>query len=433
MYFDAKMKKYKEKLLNADDIKKKEIYLKKLKYYGGAQEESRDLIEQKKPKEMVVFNAAEEPKLQKPTVSDGEYRLNVNQVPIKAIGYGTLHRNMLLSRMEFERRGPREDDIVIKIEYCGVCHSDWHVILDEWQNSKYPVLVGHEITGTVVKIGSKVSSFKIGDKVALGPNYNSCKHCSQCNSGFEQYCENDVTETYNMPDRKPRELKPTGPITYGGYSNVIVVNQGYVLKIPKDAPMDKMAPVLCAGATMYTPLKYLNIGSSHVVGIAGIGGLGHIGIKLAKGKGAIVVALTRTPWKVEDSKRLGADQAILTTNQDSLKPFEGKFDLIIDTIPFNHDLNPYLNLIKPNGTLWIVGSFFSMVADFNIINRKGKIIRGSSTAGIQYTQETIDFCANNKIYPEIETINIENVEKTHRSLLLSEVKYRYVIDMESLN
>lgn len=373
--------------------------------------------------------------LQKPKpVNSTGYQLNIDgSKPIKAIGYGTDHRDHPLQLMDFDRRVPLDDDVVIKIIYCGVCHSDWHVILNEWKNTKYPCIVGHEITGIVIKAGAK-TNFKVNDRVAVGPNYNSCRKCNQCKIGFEQYCLNDVTEVYNMPDRKDKEeLKPTGPITYGGYSNVIVVNQNYVLRVADNAELDYVAPLLCAGSTMYTPLKYLQIGKGHRVGIAGIGGLGHLGVKLAKAMGAEVIALTKTPEKIQASLDLGADRAILVTDNDVLKPYEATFDLIIDTIPFNHDMMPYINLVKPNSTLWIVGSFFTMATDFDLVNRKGRIIRGSSTAGIADTQELLDLCAANNIYPNIEVINIQDINKTHEQLLLSRCRFRYVIDIDTIN
>lgn len=374
------------------------------------------------------------PDLQKPEVlKSADYQLDINSDhAIKAIGYGTLRHDYPLMLMEFERRVPEDDDVVIEILYCGVCHTDWHVIRNEWKNSKYPIIVGHEIVGTVVKIGSNVSRFQIGDSVALGPNYNSCRQCSQCNTGFEQYCLNDVTETYNMPDRKLGEIKPTGPVTQGGYSNIIVANQYYLLKIPNSAPLDRVAPLACAGATVYTPLKYSGVQPGNRIGIAGCGGLGHFGIKLAKALGFEVIALTRTKEKLNDLKRLGADQALYVPDADSLQAYEMTFDLIIDTIPFNHDLMPYLNLIKPHGTLWIVGSFFTMATDFDITNRKGRIIRGSSTAGISDTQELVDLCINNDIYPEIQVIKIKDINATHEKLVTSQVRYRYVIDMSTI-
>lgn len=400
---------YRNKLNNATDPDKKKLYQKKIDYYQS--------LELKKPTSYSLQN----------------YVLKLDDpIAIPALGYGTKHRDLPLELMDFERRVPKEDDVVIQIQYCGVCHSDWHVILDEWRNTKYPTIVGHEITGIIVKIGALVKKFKTGDLAALGPNYNSCRNCSQCKSGFEQYCLNDVTETYNMPDRFIGERKPTGPVTYGGYSNIIVVNENYVIKLNPDAKLDLIAPLLCAGSTMYTPLKYLNIKKGDKVGIAGIGGLGHLGIKLSKLFGAYVVAITHTSEKLDSSIKLGADAALLVTDMDSLKPHNMSFDLIIDTIPFNHDLYPYINLMKPNRTLWIVGSMFDMVTQFNYVNRHGVIIRGSSTAGIADTQELVDLCVKNNVYPDIEVIKIQEINKTHQNLLLNKVRYRYVINISSI-
>lgn len=419
MSLDLKVKKYKAKKNLTVDIDKINLYQSKIDYYT----------------QMNNQNGGFDGKLKLPSpfkLNNG-YVLNPNNNPINAIGYGTNHRDNPLVLMNFDRRRPRNDDVVIQILYCGICHSDWHVILDEWKNTKYPTIVGHEITGLVMKVGSAVKKFKVNDKVAVGPNYNSCRKCAQCKSGHEQYCINDVTETYNMPDRIGNELKPTGPITYGGYSNVIVVSEHFVFKLPDNMPLDVAAPLLCAGVTMYTPLKELNVKPGMKIGIAGIGGLGHIGIKIAKAFRSTVVALTRTPDKVKDAIRLGADISLLVSDMDSLKPHEGTCDLIIDTIPFDHDMSPYLNLLKNNGgVLWIVGSFFTMATDFNIVNRKGKIIRGSSTAGVPDTQEFIDFCAKYQIYPQIVLIDIKDINGTHKSIVTNEIRYRYVIAMETI-
>ena len=415
---DQKLLKYNTKLANTRDQNKIDLYNKKINYYKS-----------------MCINVNEEG-LQKPRpFSLNDYRLDVNDPQsIKAIGFGTQRRDFPVELMDFERRAPRNEDVVIEIFFCGICHTDWHVLLNEWKNTKYPMICGHEITGKVAKIGNSVTKFRVGDNVALGPNYNSCRTCKQCQMHHEQYCLNDVTETYNMPDYKPGELKPTGPITYGGYSNVIVAPEHFLIKLPDNAPLDRVAPLLCAGITMYTPLKYCDIKSGDRVGIAGIGGLGHLGIKLAKSFGAEVFALTQTPDKLDDAINLGADHAILVKDNDALRAVEASFDLVIDTIPFNHDLFPYLNLIKPNKTLWIVGSFFTMAVDFELVNRKGRIIRGSSTGNISDTQECVDYCIQNNIYPNIIKIqaNADEINATHRKLLLSEVKYRYVIDLKTI-
>jgi uncharacterized zinc-type alcohol dehydrogenase-like protein len=333
--------------------------------------------------------------------------------------------------MDFERRKPREDDIVVQILYCGVCHSDWHTILNEWKNTKYPLIPGHEVSGKVIKIGSKVTKFVVGDHVAMGPNYNSCLQCPQCTKGFVEYCDNDLTEIYNSPDRRPGELKPTGAITYGGYSNVIIIREQFAFKIPNNIPLDRVAPLLCAGVTMYFPLKYFGVKPGDKVAIAGIGGLGHMGIKLAKAMGAHVTALTRTVEKLSDSKRLGADDAFLIYD-DKLKPYLNTFDLVIDTIPFAHDSSPYLDLIKTMGTYWNIGCFYTQAIDMDKVNRKAKIIRGSIMAGIPDTAELIEFCINNNIYPETQIIDIKDINKTHEMLKTSKVRYRYVIDMTSI-
>ncbi|XWV26645.1 alcohol dehydrogenase [Tupanvirus soda lake] len=441
MYSD-KIQKYQKKmeLVDNNNIDKKNLYQRKLDYYNGLHEPVCQKDKSKQKNEMTNNNfdynklTDDINLLLKPIIySQEKYELNIDTPDaIKAVGYGTLHKDFPLVKMIFDRRTPKDNDVVIEILYCGVCHSDWHVIKNEWKNSKYPVIVGHEITGQVLKVGKNVTKFKVGDYVAVGPNYNSCRRCCQCDNGFEQYCLNDTTEVYNMPDRRDGELKPTGPITYGGYSNIIVVNEYYVLSLPEGTKLDKIAPVLCAGATMYTPLKYMNIKKGSRVGIAGIGGLGHIGIKLAKALGAEVVAITRTPDKLSDAKRLGSDESLLVTDMDSLKPYHNWFDLIIDTIPFNHDLMPYIDLIAPQGTLWIIGSFFSMATDFNLVNRSGRIIRGSSIAGIADTQEIINLCVENNIYPEIIPIKIQDLNNTHHNIINSKVRYRYVVDMSTI-
>jgi uncharacterized zinc-type alcohol dehydrogenase-like protein len=248
---------------------------------------------------------------------------------IETIGYGVLKDPLISAKSDgskplnkdiietvnFNRRNLRNDDVLIDIEYCGVCHSDWHTMLNEWKHTHYPTITGHEITGIVSDIGSQVIKFKVGDRVAAGPTYNSCRTCPECHEGHEQYCEKGTTEIYNMHDREVYDLdKPTGPITYGGYSNLLVINENYVIKVPDNISLDVASPILCAGVTTYTPFKYNKIGKGHKVGVAGIGGLGHMAIKFAKMLGAEVIALTRTPWKIEDSIRLGADDSVLVTD-----------------------------------------------------------------------------------------------------------------------
>ncbi|CAH6419802.1 Alcohol dehydrogenase [uncultured virus] len=371
--------------------------------------------------------------LKKPSPFQGPVSpVNVNTNPIEAIGYGNLRKEYPLERMLFQRRAPLPEDIIIEILYCGVCHSDWHVNRDEWRNSKFPIITGHEIVGRVVKIGNKVIKFKVGDLAALGPNYDSCKQCDQCAVGFEQYCKNDVTETYNMPERLPGEIKATGQVIQGGYSNVIVVNQRYALNVPPQANLPKLAPVLCAGAIMYTPLKYCGLPSGARIGIAGFGGLGNIGLKLAKAMGYEVIVLTTSPAKLQDAITLGADQALVATDLTVMDAYRLTFDMIICTIPFRHEINMYIDLLKPQGIMWVVGAMLGMTVDFDTVNRKGRIVKGSSTAGIPDTQECINLCVQNNIYPDIQLISISDLNSTHERIVNKEVRYRYVVDMSTI-
>lgn len=351
---------------------------------------------------------------------------------IEAIGYGTDHRSHPLKKMNFTRRTPRSKDVIIKILFCGVCHSDWHTILNEWKNTKYPIIPGHEITGQIIKMGNKVTKFNLGDYVGTNSNHNSCRKCEECKHGRVQYCLNDTVEVYNCPDYVGNEKRPTGPITRGGYSNIIVVDEKYVYTIPTGAPLDKIAPLLCAGATMYTPIKYFGVTKNTRVGIAGCGGVGHMGIKLAKSFGAEVIALTSSPDKLDDLVRLGADEAYLISDTDKLKKYESMFDLIIDTIPFDHDLSPYVMLLKPRHVLWIIGSLFGMTVDFDMVIRKGLSIHTSVLADLRDVQEVINYCVDKNIYPEIEMIDMKDINGTHEKILTSKVRYRFVIDMSTI-
>lgn len=362
----------------------------------------------------------------------GNYTPIIGDAAIRAIGYGTDHRDNPLGLMEFKRRAPRDSDVVIEIKYCGICHSDWHVILDEWKNTRYPVIPGHEITGIVIAIGLAVRKFKVGDSVGLGPAYNSCRRCEQCLSSNVQYCLNDLTETYNFPDRLGDELKPTGPVTHGGYSTVIVADQHYVFSIPQDAPLEKIAPLLCAGLTMWTPLITIGVDSKNKVGIIGIGGLGHIGVKLAKALGATVIAFTHTAEKLQDIRALGADDVVLSSDLKRMKEYEGKLDLIIDTIPFNHDLTMYINLVRPAGVFWNIGSLMVMATDFELLGRMNIAIKGSILGSLQDSQDLINFCVERGIYPEVKLIGASEINDTHRKIVESEVRYRYVIDISTI-
>lgn len=380
--------------------------------------------------------------LMKPKPFNDQLMSDINNKEfIEAVGYGIFDEDEDLQRVKFDRRPVTyPDDVVIDIKYCGVCHSDWHVICNEWKGTKYPMIVGHEVTGIVVKVGPQVKKFKVGDRVAMGPNYNSCLNCQKCKQHYEQYCENGTTEIYNKADRYPDDIKtkskkPHGPITYGGWSNVIVAKEHFVLKVPDSLPLDRTAPLLCAGITMYTPIKNLGIKPGHRLGIAGIGGLGHMGIKIAHKLGIEVIALTNTPWKVDDAKRLGANDAILMKDPEQLKAYKGTFDFIIDTIPFTHDPNPYIKLLKVyNGaTLCVLGALLPMLYDQELIVRTGVNVTGSNIGGLMDSQKFLNLCAEKDILPEIKLIRAEDLMSTHKGLMTSKIKYRYVLDNSSLN
>lgn len=380
------------------------------------------------------FHLSHQPRdeLMKPTPSTArDYSLDVcEDEPTLAIGYGNLRQEYPPELMKFERRISRPNDVTIQIDYCGVCHSDWHVIRNEWKNTKYPIIVGHEIIGHVICVGSQVTKYTVGDCVAVGPNIDSCGQCLSCSKGQEQYCHNDVTEAYNMMERLPGEIKPTGPISQGGFTNIILVKEDFVLRLPQNGIYyPSIAPILCAGITMYTPLKRAKLETLSRVGIAGLGGLGHLGIKLAKSMGYEVVVLTTTKDKIVDGLDLGAHEVIFVHDLTKLDAYKKTFDLIISTIPFNHDINMYLELLKPESLMWVVGSMYSMTVDFEIVNRRGLIVRGSSTGGISDTQECIDYCVQNKIYADIVLIDIHDLHKTHQNITNRSIRYRYVVDM----
>ena len=416
-----KFHKYQTKMNNISDPSKKNIYLQKMKYYLN--------LEEKVPTK----------NLKKPEPLKMKYERNINIMnPINTIGYGVMKEGELLQPISFERRPLRKHDVLIEIYFCGVCHTDWHIILNEWKNSTYPVVAGHEMTGIVLEVGSSVTKFKKNSKVALTPNYNSCRICERCNDREEQYCLNGATHIYNANDRlveeEKRNVKPTGPTTYGGYSNLMVVDEYFLFSLPEGMPMDRSAPLLCAGLTMYTPIKNLKIKEGQKLGIAGIGGLGHLGIKIGKAFGARVTALTTTLWKLKDSKRLGADESILVKDTIQMKKNENTLDFIIDTIPFAHDLNPYINLLKTKGILYIIGPLFPQIADYSNIIPNGKVIMGSNTGGTFDTEEMLKFCSTNNILPEINIISFEELNGTHDELIKSseKAKYRFVIDVSSI-
>jgi len=333
-----------------------------------------------------------------------------------------------LGLFNFDRRSPRADDVVIEILYCGVCHSDVHNVRNDWGNAQYPMVPGHEIIGRVVEVGSEVSRFKTGDRVGVGCLVDSCRRCSACGKGWEQYCENGRTDTYNSTDRHD------GTRTQGGYSEKIVVSQDFVLKVPESLDMAGAAPLLCAGITTYSPLRHWKVGPGSKVAVVGLGGLGHMGLKLAKAMGAEVTLFSRSPGKEADARRLGADHIVISTDAAQMSAATAQFDLIIDTVPYVHDVNPYVPTLANGGTLVMVGYLGPLEPSLNsaplVLNRQS--VGGSLIGGIAETQEMLDFCGQHGITSDVEVIRIQEINEAYERMLKSDVKYRFVIDMASL-
>ena len=340
--------------------------------------------------------------------------------------YAALDHQSPLVPFQFEQRQSRPDDVIIDVEYCGVCHSDLHQAKNDWGFSRYPMVPGHEVIGRVKSVGSKVTKFKVGDLVGIGCMVDSCRTCSACNQGDEQYCEEGNTQTYGSLDR--HDQTPT----YGGYSNSIICSQDFVLKVPENLDTKAVAPILCAGVTTWSPLKHWNIGQGSKVAVVGLGGLGHMAIKLAHALGAEVTLFTRSLSKEQDAKDLGADHVVLSTDKQQMKSVRNEFDLIIDTVPYDHDLNPYLPTLALNGTIVLVGYLgeFSSHSVPMIMGRKS--IAGSVIGGIKETQELLDFCGKHNIVSDVEMIDMQNINEAYERMLKSDVKYRFVIDMKSL-
>lgn len=343
-----------------------------------------------------------------------------------ARGYAATDASKPLTPFTFERREPNSDDVVISIQYCGVCHSDIHQARNEWGNSRYPMVPGHEIVGTVTAVGSSVTKFKIGDRVGVGCFVDSCVGCAARDLDNEQYLPG-LVQTYN-------DVEADGSTpTYGGYSDSIVVKEGYVLSIPDNLPLDAAAPLLCAGITLYSPLRHWNAGPGKNVAIVGMGGLGHMGVKLAHAMGAEVTVLSQSLSKKEDGLRLGADHYYATSDAETFKMLAGTFDLIICTVSAEIDWNAYLNLLKVNGSMVLVGvpEHAVPVHAFSLVPGR-RSLAGSMIGSIKETQEMLDFCGEHNIVSEIEKINIGEINEAYERVLKSDVRYRFVIDIASL-
>src|SRR3954451_1448372 len=341
--------------------------------------------------------------------------------------FGTEAAEAPLNQLKINRRKPTPHDVEIEILYCGVCHSDLHTARNEWHGTIYPCVPGHEIVGRIVSVGTHVSKFNVGDVAAVGCLVDSCRQCDYCKDGLEQYCEVGNIQTYNSPD------KHLGTQTYGGYSESIVVDQAFVLRVPENLDLAATAPLLCAGITTYSPLKHWNVGPGKKVGIVGIGGLGHMGVKLAKAMGAEVIVFTTSSSKFEDARRLGADDVVLSKDETQMAKYAGKLHFVLDAVSAQHDINAYLSLLRVDGSLALVGAPEDPlpVAAFSLIPYR-RSFAGSMIGGIAETQEMLDFCGKHNIVSDIEMINIQQINEAYERLLKGDVKYRFVIDMASL-
>lgn len=344
-----------------------------------------------------------------------------------AQAFGTTAAQNPLAPMGINRREPGPTDIEIEILFCGVCHSDIHEARNEWHHTQYPCVPGHEIVGRITQVGSKVTQFKVGDTSAVGCMVDSCRTCSSCQSGLEQYCLSYPTFTYNSPD------KHLGGQTFGGYSSHIVVDEAFVLKVPAGMDLAATAPLLCAGITTYSPLRHWKVKPGQKVGIVGLGGLGHMGVKFAKAFGAHVVLFTTSPSKVADGFRLGAHEVVVSTDPKAMAKHTLSFDFILDCISAQHDVNAYLNLLKLDATLTLIGAPelpLSISAFSMLLPRRN--FAGSGIGGIAETQEMLNFCAEHKIVSDIELIPIQQINEAWERMLKQDVRYRFVIDMASL-
>ncbi|APG59067.1 NAD(P)-dependent alcohol dehydrogenase [Christiangramia salexigens] len=331
-----------------------------------------------------------------------------------------------LEPYDIKRRELLPNDVKIEIEYCGVCHSDIHQVRNDWGNSKYPVVPGHEIIGRVTEVGKEVSNFKKGDLVGVGCMVDSCQECESCKQDLEQYCENGMVATYNGPD------KHLGGHTFGGYSEMVVVREKFVLKIPENLDTKAVAPLLCAGITTWSPLRQWNVKKGDKVGVIGLGGLGHMGVKFASALGAHVVMVTTSESKIDDARKLGADEVLISKDEEQMKKHQGSFDFLLNTVPVGHDTNPYIGLLKRDATMVLVGAIDSVDLHGGGLIMGRKRVAGSLIGGIKETQEMLDFCGEHNIVSDIEMIDIQNINEAYERVIKSDVKYRFVIDMKSI-
>ncbi|AZZ37632.1 hydroxyacid dehydrogenase [Bdellovibrio sp. qaytius] len=344
---------------------------------------------------------------------------------MQATAYAAKDTKAQFEPMQIERREPKPDDVVIEIAYSGICHSDIHTARGEWAGTQYPCVPGHEIVGHVIQVGKKVKKFKLGEPVGVGCMVDSCKKCESCKKGEEQFCEKSPTYTYNSPAKE-------GGYTFGGYSSHIVVRQDFVLKIKKGQALDRIAPLLCAGITTYSPLKRYGTKKGKKVGVVGLGGLGHMAVKIAKAMGAEVTVFSTSPEKEADAKKLGAKHFVLSKNPENFAPLAKKFDLIINSVSASHNLTPYLTSLKNDGTMVLLGvpPEFSQVSAGALIGGR-KRLTGSLIGGIKETQEMLNFCAAKKVFSDIELIDAADINKAYDRTVNGDVKYRFVIDAKT--
>ncbi|MDC0712925.1 NAD(P)-dependent alcohol dehydrogenase [Stigmatella sp. ncwal1] len=346
---------------------------------------------------------------------------------ISVRGYAAQDPKSPLAPFQFERREPGERDVQLEILYCGVCHSDLHQARNEWGGSLFPMVPGHEIVGRVARTGSAVKKFKVGDLAGVGCLVDSCRTCGSCKEGLEQYCETGSIQTYNAKEKDGKTL------TQGGYSETIVVDEDFVVSIPANLDLASVAPLLCAGITTYSPLRHWKVGPGQRVGVVGLGGLGHMGVKLARAMGAHVVVFSHTSRKKQDALRLGAHEVVVSSNPEEMAAHTGKLDFILDTVSANHDVNAYLKLLRRDGNLVLVGAPEKPleVGAFSLLTGR-RNFSGSGIGGLQETQEMLDFCAQHGIVSDIELIPIQQINEAYERLQKGDVKYRFVIDLKSL-